>query len=43
MKTPSTLKVYTLKNYNEFVTHPCDILTGKEYRRKRRKEKRKNN
>lgn len=34
-------RVLTLKEHNESVKLACDILTGREYRRKLRKERRK--
>lgn len=35
------IRVLTLKEHNESVKLTCDILTGREYRRKLRKERRK--
>jgi len=34
------IRVLTLKEHNESVKLACDILTGREYRRKLRKERR---
>lgn len=35
------IRILTLKEHNESVKLACDILTGREYRRKLRKERRK--